>query len=114
MNCRSASNKEKTIDLAIGTPVDGPVELLLDEPISEGIIDRVLLSMEAKTAMTEHGKSQPRIYDELSSSHGIVHAGDDAAIAAGITVVNIANRFISPLRQRRGEPLYWTEHKQPH
>jgi hypothetical protein len=108
------SNKEKTIDLAIGTPIGGQVELLLEEPISEGLIDRVLLSMEAKTCMTEHGKSQPRIYDELSSSHGIVHAGDDNAIAAGITVVNIADRFVSPLRQRLGQPLEWTQHKQPH
>jgi hypothetical protein len=108
------SNKEKTIDLAIGTPVDGAVELLLDEPIAEGTIDRVLLSMEAKTAMTEHGKSQPRIYDELSSSHSIVHGGDDEAIAAGITIVNIADKFVSPLRQRSGQPLEWTKHRQPH
>jgi hypothetical protein len=50
--------------------------------------------------MTEHGKSQPRVYDELSSSHEIVHQGRQDAIAAGITVVNVAPRFISPLRQR--------------
>jgi hypothetical protein len=107
------SNKEKSIDLAIGTPVGGAIKLLLEEPISEGIIDRVLLSMEAKTCMTEHSKSQPRIFDELSSSFGIVHAGDDQAIAAGITVVNIAHQFLSPLRQRFGQPLEWTKHKQP-
>jgi hypothetical protein len=107
------SHKEKTIDLAVGTPPGGQVEVQPSESISESSIERVLLSMEAKTCMTEHGKSQPRIYDELSSSHGIVHAGDDAAIAAGITVVNIADQFLSPLRQRRELPLEWTRHKQP-
>jgi hypothetical protein len=64
--------------------------------------------------MTEHGKSQPRIYDELSSSHGIVHAGDPEAIAAGVTVVNITERFVSPLRQVAGQPMHWTKHNQPH
>jgi hypothetical protein len=108
------SKKEKTIDLAIGAPVGGQVELLLDTRISEGPIERVLLSMEAKTCMTEHGKSQPRIFDELSSSHAIVHDGDNDAIAAGITVVNIADKFVSPLRQVLGVPLVWTAHKQPH
>ncbi len=65
------SNKAKTIDLALGIP---------KEPIAEthGRIGKVkdlkevLISCEAKSCMTEHGKSQPRIYDELSSSHEIV------------------------------------------
>lgn len=63
--------------------------------------------------MTEHGKSQPRIFDELGSSHEIVHQGDREAIAAGITVVNIASTFVSPLRQR-SKVLYVSKHKQPH
>ena len=58
------------------------------------------IACEAKTCMTEHSKSQPRIFDELGSSHEIVHQGDRQAIAAGITVVNIAATFISPLRQK--------------
>jgi hypothetical protein len=63
--------------------------------------------------MTEHGKSQPRIFDELGSSHEIVHQGDREAIAAGITVVNIASTFVSPLRQK-GRKLHVSKHKQPH
>jgi hypothetical protein len=62
--------------------------------------------------MTEHGKSQPRIFDELGSSHEIVHQGDREAIAAGVTVVNIAATFVSPLRQKSDE-LYISKHKQP-
>lgn len=106
------SAKEKTIDLAVGLRKGGPVEPL-NEPIAEGEFGRVLISMEAKSAMTEHGKSQPRIYDELSSSHTIVHDGDMDAIAAA-AVVNIAERFVSPLRQLPGQPLHWTKHNQPH
>jgi hypothetical protein len=64
--------------------------------------------------MTEHSKTKPRIFDELSSSHEIVHQGQPDAIAAGIVVVNIAKTFASPLRQLSGEgPLIITNHKQP-
>lgn len=106
------SGKKKTLDLAIGTPKNAKSKLF-DDVIHAGEIDRVIISCEAKGAMTEHGKSQPRIFDELGSSHEIVHQGDREAIAAGITVVNIAETFISPLRQKSPE-LYISKHKQPH
>jgi hypothetical protein len=107
------NGKKKTLDLAIGTPrsVDGGDRFA--GTIHRGEIERVLLACEAKTCMTEHGKSQPRIFDELSSSHEIVHQGDREAIAVGITVVNIAVTFVSPLRQK-GKQLYISKHKQPH
>ncbi len=108
------SEKKKTIDLAVGLGEVGPVESLEDHLIAQGPIKRVLISMEAKSVMTEHGKSQPRLFDELGSSHAIVHAGDNDAIAAGVTVVNIAGRFVSPLRQYPGQPMVWTKHNQPH
>jgi hypothetical protein len=72
----------------------------------------VLLSCESKAVMTEHGKTKPRIYDELDSSHEIVHQGDPDAIAAGITVVNIARTYVSPTRQKGGDPII-TKHRQP-
>ena len=62
--------------------------------------------------MTEHSKSQPRIFDELGSSHEIVHQGDRQAIAAGITVVNIAATFISPLLEE--QDFLDIKRKQPH
>lgn len=106
------SNKAKTIDLAVGIP---------GLPIKEGVatigkvtsLDQVLISCEAKSCMTEHGKSQPRIYDELSSSHEIVHQGRQDAIAAGITIVNIAPQFASPLRQTSRKKLHFSNHTQP-
>ncbi|HJT56274.1 MAG TPA: hypothetical protein VJ761_07265, partial [Ktedonobacteraceae bacterium] len=66
-----------------------------------------------KSVMTEHSKSKPRVFDELSSSHEIVHQGNQQAIATGITVVNIAETFISPLRQRVAESPYISQHNQP-
>jgi hypothetical protein len=65
--------------------------------------------------MTEHKKSQPRVFDELSSSHQIVHQGDPSALALGMTVVNIADRFASPLCQRQSppQPLLFKYHRQP-
>jgi hypothetical protein len=105
------SGKVKNLDLAIGTPLQPAIG-------GNGMLAKVSeltalrLAMEAKSVMTEHGKSQPRVYDELSSSHEIVHQGGQEIIAAGITVVNIADRFVSPLRQT-GRELHWTEHSQP-
>jgi len=43
----------------------------------------------------------------------IVHQGDREAIAAGITIVNIAATFVSPLRQK-SKILHVSKHKQPH
>jgi hypothetical protein len=107
------NGKKKTLDLAIGTPRAVDEGDRFAGAIRRGAIERVLLACEAKTCMTEHGKSQPRIFDELGSSHEIVHQGDREAIAAGITVVNIAATFVSPLRQKR-KKLYISKHKQPH
>jgi len=108
------TGKRKTLDLAIGLPSEEP--RLVDDarpPIQEAKIGRVLLSCEAKSVMTEHSKSKPRVYDELNSSHDIVHQGWPDAIATGIAVVNIAATFVSPLRQRVGLALHITRHTQP-
>jgi hypothetical protein len=107
------NGKTKTLDLAIGTPQQIGGSTRFAETIHPADIDRVLISCEAKTVMTEHGKSQPRVFDELGSSHEIVHQGDREAIAAGITVVNIAKTFVSPLRQK-SRKLHVSNHKQPH
>ncbi len=107
------NGKRKTLDLAIGTTKTIAPDRRIADTIHAGEIDRVLISCEAKTVMTEHGKSQPRVFDELGSSHEIVHQGDREAIAAGITVVNIAQTFVSPLRQKSAK-LHVSKHKQPH
>ncbi len=116
INCRftwPTSRKTKTLDLAIGPAAD-PLPPAGGARIRRGRLSDVYVACEAKTVMTEHSKSRPRVYDELSSSHQIVHAGRHDAIAAGITVVNIAQTFVSPLRQRTPGVLQVSEHKQPH
>lgn len=110
------SGKEKTLDIAIGT-IDAPSVLQgmggTAIPLV-GSVSRLLVACEQKACMTEHGKSQPRIYDELSSSHEIVHQGDQQTIACGLTAVNIGKQFVSPLRQVKGQPLVYSAHNQPH
>ena len=109
-----SSGKVKTLDLVVGIPASGTAELLgLAIPKTKKMA-RVLLCCEAKSVMTEHGKSQPRVFDELSSSHQMAHRGDDQVIAAGVTVVNIASSFVSPLRQTESGDTVVTPHNQPH
>ena len=105
------TGKRKNLDLAIGIPAD-PVHGTQDDIVKVDQFFEVLISCEAKSVMTEHGKSQPRVYDELSSSHEIIHQGKQEAIAAGITVVNIAETFVSPTRQKTDE-LEVSTHNQP-
>lgn len=94
------SGKTKTIDCAVGPP-------------SPTGLSEVLISCEVKAAMTEHKKAQPRIFDELQSSYRIVNYGNPKAVAAGITFVNIAKAFVSPLRQIFGQAVEITKHNQP-
>jgi hypothetical protein len=105
----------KTLDLAFGEDsLVLPATLDLDDLVTAKSLSRVILSCEAKSVMTEHSKSQPRVYDELSSSHEIIHQADAKALAAGAVVVNIAGEFVSPTRQFPGQPVSVTQHKQPH
>lgn len=69
----------------------------------------VLMALEAKACMTEFGKARPRLYDELTSSHSVVHGDTDAAIAVGFVMINGSSTFLSPLRHT-DEP---TKHDQP-
>ena len=39
------------------------------------------------------------MFDELNSSQATIHGAADQAVAVGLAVVNIADRFISPGRQ---------------
>lgn len=70
---------------------------LADLPdLHEGPVGAVLMALEAKAAMTEHGKARPRLYDELNSSHLTVHGASRQALAVGLVMANIAVTFVSP------------------
>lgn len=111
---RFTNGKTKTLDLAVGTPLGAIGPLPAGEQIAHGEIGNLRIACEAKQCMTEHSKTQPRIFDELSSAHEIVHQGDTNAIAVGIVVLNIAAAYASPTRQTSGNgPLIFSTHRQP-
>lgn len=111
---RFPNGKEKTLDLAVGRPKKHSNGALFPARHGAQEIVDVRISCEAKQCMTEHSKTKPRIFDELSSSHEIVHQGDTRAIAAGIVVINISAEYASPTRQVSGEgDLLISRHQQP-
>lgn len=84
--------------------------------VTEGPIGPVHLAVEAKAAMTEFGKARPRLYDELNSSHQIVHGASNHALAVGLAMINICETFVSPLRNPGHSfdtAVSVTKHKQP-
>lgn len=113
-SCSFSNGKTKTLDLAIGVPLHPDLKMPQPALMSDQPIKDVRISCEAKQVMTEHQKSKPRLFDELSSSHEIVHQGVPKAIATGIVVVNIADNYASPTRQvgPDGPPVI-TKHRQP-
>ncbi|WNG62044.1 hypothetical protein F0U59_50600 [Archangium gephyra] len=58
-------------------------------------VGEVRIAFEAKAAMTAHVKALPRLFDELSSSHATIHGCTEDAIAVGLVMVNIAEKFQS-------------------
>jgi hypothetical protein len=79
-------------------------------------VGSVLLALEAKAAMTEFSKARPRLYDELASSHVVVHGDTDSAIAVGFAMINGSDNFISPTKNpclAWGAPMLPSKHNQP-
>jgi hypothetical protein len=81
--------------------------------ITRAPVGAVLVALEAKATMTEHTKAGPRLYDELNSSHQIVHASSNRALSVGFFMVNASYRFISPNRNRGLAQPVVTVHRQP-
>lgn len=83
--------------------------------LQEGPVGAVLMALEAKATMTEHTKAQPRLYDELNSSHLTIHGASRQALAVGLVMVNAAESFVSPdlNRRPRGARVVYSKHFQP-
>jgi hypothetical protein len=77
----------------------------LPDPV-EGAVGAVHLALEAKACMTAFSKSYPRLYDELNSSHAVIHGASNRALAVGLAIINVAAEFVSPVGKRN-------QHKQP-
>ncbi|MFH8587380.1 hypothetical protein ACSHWO_14610 [Streptomyces sp. HUAS TT3] len=96
-----------------GIELSSEQQTMLDDlpVIKEGPVGSVLVALEAKACMTEHIKALPRLYDELNSSHQIVHGHSSQALSIGFFMVNAAEEFYSPTNLNKPGP---NKHKQPH
>lgn len=63
-------------------------------------VGSVCLALEAKAVMTAHIAALPRLHDELDSSQETIHGHADEALAAGFVMINFANQFTSPDRNK--------------
>ncbi len=96
-------------DLVVGPPTQHP------EPtsrrvgaIAEGDPREIWIAVDAKTIMTEHGKARRNRQRDLNSFQDILHRKNPPSIVAGLLIVNIAERFHTPLaRSQEGV----TEHR---
>jgi hypothetical protein len=95
-------------DLVIGAPPPG-TQPPKDEPILEAPPSSVHIAVEIKGVMTEHRKAIKNRKRDLESHHAHVHNYDPRSIAGGVLVLNVADRFRSPLRA----PGDVTTHKNP-
>lgn len=103
-------------DWKIALDLDAQRALDALPPIRQAVVGEVHVALEAKACMTAHRKARPRLYDELSSSHLTIHGSSANAIAAGFVMVNVADEFISPGRNKWSlaeKPAEVTKHKQP-
>lgn len=95
-------------DLVIGEPPPGTAPDG-DSPIRQTSPSSVQIAVEIKGVMTEHRKAIKNRKRDLESHHSHVHNYDPSAIAGGVIVINVADRFRSPLRA----PGDVTTHRNP-
>ncbi len=84
-------------DLALGEPPPGTAAPE-GEPIRKTAPSSVQIAIEIKGVMTEHRKAVKNRKRDLESHHQHVHNYNANTIAGGVMVLNIADRFNSPLR----------------
>lgn len=84
-------------DLALGEPPTGSAAPE-DQPIRKTAPSSVHIATEIKGVMTEHRKAVKNRKRDIESHHQHVHNYNSNTIAGGVMVMNIAERFKSPLR----------------
>jgi hypothetical protein len=94
------------IDLAIGPPPGDPEPPVEGSPIRFATPTTVELAFEAKGVMTEHGKARRNRLRDLQAFHSHAHNYDDAVVAGGIVVVNVADVYWSPTRDEDDVTLH--------
>jgi hypothetical protein len=98
--------------------LDETERLILDQfpELLVAVPATILVALEAKACMTEFVKARPRLYDELNSSHLTIHGDTNSAVAVGFAMINIAETFVSPIRNPwplAAHPTVINRHNQP-
>jgi len=131
------NSRKKNLDLVVCTPSGKPAGLtfaslaqrygvvlsasqrasLANLPVFRRCeVGNALIALEAKACMTAHQKAEPRLYDELASSHSTIHGDSSNAIAAGLVTINISPTFVSSVENSFNlaqQPAMVAENPQP-
>lgn len=113
-----ASKDFATMGSEIGVVLDAAQNAKLSAlpKVSEAAVSTVLVAVEAKACMTEHGKARSRLHDELSSSFQTIHGDTNSAIAGCFVMVNCSDEFISSGKNNRpaaSRRYIVNKHRQP-
>lgn len=82
----------------MGPPTSPQQHLKASDAILRGEPAEIWLAVDAKTIMTEHGKTRRNRQRDLNSLHDILHRKNPKTIVGGLIVLNMAETFKSPLR----------------
>jgi hypothetical protein len=87
-------------DLVVGPPAADSIQVPVETevPIAEGEPEEIWLAIDAKSVMTEHGKARRNRQRDINSFADIMHSHYPGAVTGGILLINMADRFRSPLR----------------
>lgn len=86
-------------DLVIGPPSGEVQETFGDEKMTRGTPSEVWLAADAKSIMTEHQKARRNRQRDINSFADIMHNYHEKSIGCGILLLNVADKFDSPLRE---------------
>ena len=89
-------------DLVVGPPTQPPEPTSPRVgPIAQGDPHEIWIAIDAKTIMTEHGKARRNRQRDLNSFQDILHRKSPRTIVGGLLIVNIGERFQTPLARRQ-------------
>lgn len=85
------------LDLVVGPPASS--QKILTGELSEGDPSEIWIGIDQKTVMTEHGKARRNRGRDLDALQDTLHRKNPKTVVGALMVVNIADRFQSPLRK---------------
>jgi hypothetical protein len=93
----SANDLHKEIDFVVGPPIS-PFDGGVATPgLRQAPLGLPMLTLETKACMTSHSQASSRLLAELSQSLRVVREVNNNAVVSAIVVVNVSDRFTSPL-----------------